>query len=380
MKILHVVSAFFPATYWGGPIYSLYGLCNALAKMSEIELRVLTTDSSGPHRSNSVQVNEFPVLYPGGYEVFFSRRWWGATISPGLLMRLTSMIRWADVVHLTGVYSPPTIPTLFITRLMGKPVIWSPRGALQRWEGATRPTAKRLWEYICNALVRPTHCTLHVTSKEEALDSQSRIPNARLTIIPNGVEVPEPLPDREWVPDGTLRLLYIGRLHPKKGIENLLQALKNMNDWSISLRICGSGDSAYSQHLQRLIQQLGLKGCIEFDGHVDGEKKTQSFMNSDACVVPSFTENFGMVVAEALAHGIPVIASKGTPWRDIEKHGCGLWVDNSPESLAEAIGQIKSASLSEMGQRGRKWMNENYSWSKVAAQVFFSYRSVTSRY
>src|SRR5437867_6880662 len=149
VRLLHIIPAYYPATYWGGPIYSVYGLCNALAKTPGVSLRVLTTDTAGPSRSDSVEVTGVPMRYPGGYEVFVCRRRWAASVSPGMLLRLWPMIRWADVVHLTAVYSPPTIPTLLISRLLGKPLVWSPRGALQRWEGSTRVMSKALWEWVC---------------------------------------------------------------------------------------------------------------------------------------------------------------------------------------------------------------------------------------
>lgn len=375
MRVLHITPAFFPATYWGGPIYSVYGLCSALAKLPDVTLRVLTTDSAGPDRSESVEVTSFPMYYPEGYEVFFCRRWWAASVSPGMILRLWSMIRWADVVHLTAVYSPPTIPTLLICRVLGKPVVWSPRGSLQRWEGATRLSLKRAWEWNSNVLINRQSCVLHVTSEQEATDSRTRIPDADIIHIPNGVDIPEALPARSWLPDGKLRLLYLGRLHPIKGLENLLRALKALEDETISLAICGSGDEAYSRSLQLLVREFGLERRVSFQGHVTGEKKMKTFMQADVCVVPSFTENFGMVTAEALAHGVPVIASKGTPWAEVEVRGCGLWVENSPERLAEAICSIRSKILPEMGARGRDWMQEEFGWNFIAEKMLNLYQS-----
>ena len=376
MNILHITPTYYPATYWGGPIYSVYGLCNALARIPDVKLRVLTTDAAGPSRSNSVKVTNFPMHYSAGYEVYFLSRWWGHSISPGMLLRLWPMIRWADIVHLTAVYSPPTIPTLLMCRLLAKPVVWSPRGALQRWEGATRPLAKRAWEWICNALISRKSCILHVTSEQEAKESRARISNAEAALIPNGINVPVTLPARSWLPDGKLRLLYIGRLHPKKGIENLLQALKLLGDESISLMIYGSGDDTYVMGLRRLVHELNLDLIVSLPGHVDGEERMNAFMQSDVCVVPSFTENFAMTVAEALAHGVPVIASKGTPWAELEQHDCGVWVDNAPESLAETISSIRNKALHEMGARGRVWMSEQYDGTAIAAKMLSVYNTL----
>lgn len=373
MNVLHVTPAFYPATYWGGPIFSVYSLCNALAKFPDVSLKVLTTDTAGPSRNDSVPVASFPMHYSEGYEVYFCHRWWAASIAPGMFLRLWPMIRWADVVHLTAVYSPPTIPTLLICRLLGKPVVWSPRGALQRWEGATKLLAKNTWELVCNMLIRSGRCFLHVTGEAEAVDSVERISKAIVKLIPNGVDIAETPQNRVWLPEGKLRLLYIGRLHPIKGIENLLRALKILAAESFTLEIYGSGDDAYSLSLSNLVHELGLDHCVSFRGHVDGEKKKNAFINADVCVVPSYTENFGMVVAEALAHGVPVIASKGTPWEKIERHDCGLWVENSPKSLANAISYMRKSDLQQMGFRGWLWMKKDFSWEKIAHQMKTTY-------
>jgi glycosyltransferase involved in cell wall biosynthesis len=376
MKIIHITPTFYPAIYWGGPIYSVYDLCNSTAKIPDVILRVLTTDSASPRCSDALNVTDFPISYPGGFLVFFCRRWWAHSFSPGMLLRLWPMIKWADVVHLTAVYSPPTIPTLLICRMLGKPIIWSPRGALQSWDGSTKPLVKRLWVWICNVLISRERCVMHFTSSQEILDSKAWVPNSDSVLIPNSVNLPQVLSDRSWLPDGKLRLLFIGRLHPKKGVENLLYALKLIGDEMISLMICGIGEEAYSRTLRALVNQLSLEKCVSFKGHVDSNEKMNVFMQSDVCVVPSFTENFGRVVTEALAHGVPVIAGKGTPWEKVQSHDCGLWVENDPESLAKAILCIRAKVLPEMGERGRNWMKEDFCCSEIAAKMHSTYKNL----
>jgi glycosyltransferase involved in cell wall biosynthesis len=108
---------------------------------------------------------------------------------------------------------------------------------------------------------------------------------------------------------------------------------------------------------------------VTFVGQVSGQTKRHFFEAIDLAVVPSHTENFGIVVAEALAHGVPVVASKGMPWQRLEERGCGLWVDNSPASIAHAIRQMTGAPLAEMGRRGREWMIEEFSWERVARDM-----------
>ncbi len=153
-----------------------------------------------------------------------------------------------------------------------------------------------------------------VTKQDEARESRTRITRvAAVEIIANGVEIPQTLPSQgPWQQDGKLRLMFIGRLHQKKGIENLLQAMKRL-DPDDTLVICGTGDSEYTASLKQMTHALELEGRVQFRGQVDGPARLQAFSEADVCIVPSFTENFAMVNAEALAHGVPVIASRGTP-------------------------------------------------------------------
>lgn len=368
IKVLQVVPTFYPATFFGGTIYCLFGLCNALSSLENIKLRVLTTDSSGLRWRDRMEIQSLPVQRPEGYEVYYSRKWWGKEFSGQLLSLLRPMLFWADVVHLTSAYSFSTIPTLLLCKLLHKPVVWSPHGALQRWQGSTKPILKSIWEIICNLLLNPSRCVLHVTSQEEAVESCTRITRARVELVANGANIPQMAPERSWMPKGRLRLLFIGRLDRKKGIENLLRAL-TMLEGDVFLNICGEGESGYLSSLKVKVQELGLDSKVHFLGHIDGEEKSRVFWNSDVTVVPSFTENFGMVVVESLSHGVPVIASRGTPWKRIVEYDCGLWVDNAPALLAKEITSIRNRDLNQMGLNGRKWMEEEFSWIKIAERM-----------
>lgn len=369
MKVLHVTPAFHPATYWGGATASVHGLCNALAAAGgEVELRVLTTDSAGPKLRERVAVESFPRRFPAGYDVFYCRRLALASVAPGLWARLPSMIRWADVVHLTGVYSPPTIPTLALASALGRPVVWSPRGALQRWHGSSKPGLKALWEATCRPFVSREGTLLHVTSEEESAASRARFPELRAEVIPNGVELP-PLPSRRsWRPGGALRLVTISRLHPIKGIENLLRAMPSLPG-EVTLTICGTGEPAYVDSLKVLAAGLRLESRVRFAGRVEAAERERMFEDADICVVPSFSENFGMTVVEALATGVPVVAGTGTPWAGLRDRRCGAWVDNDPASLEAAVRTLGGEDLEAAGKRGREWVAADFSWPAIGRRM-----------
>ncbi len=198
------------------------------------------------------------------------------------------------------------------------------------------------------------------------------MPGYRVALIPNGVAVPTPKP-RVWLPGGVCRLLYIGRIHPIKGIENLIRALTLIKAGTVRLTICGTGDAQYVESLKGLGRKLHLDSAIGFSGHVDADEKVEAFRNADILVLPSVSESFGTVVVEALAYGVPVVASTGTPWAKVEQIGCGRWIENSPSGIAQAIETIRAADLRAMGDRGRSWVSKNYDWRNSAREMVHLY-------
>jgi glycosyltransferase involved in cell wall biosynthesis len=177
-----------------------------------------------------------------------------------------------------------------------------------------------------------------------------------------------------------LRLLFLGRLDPKKGLENLLDASHLMHrSWdgpqtSWKLAIAGAGDPAYTSSIARRIERLGLTRQVIMLGHVMGEQRQSLLETADIVVVPSFTENFAMVVVESLAMGTPVLASTGTPWARLEEKRCGLWVKNDPETLALAISAMSTMDLEEMGRRAHRWMRDEFSWPAITERMIGLYR------
>lgn len=370
MKILHVSPYFMPARAYGGPVESLYRLCLNLSRLG-CDVRALATNGNGLGKVLEVEVGT-QVAVAAGFEVTYVGRIARHSISPGLVLRLPFEVRRADVVHLTGVYWFTTIPTLLTCKLMGKPLVWSPRGELQRWRGSRGRMRKRIWEIACR-LSAPRSTMLHLGSQAERIASAARLPGFSSTVVPNAVRTPTTI--KRAPSSGKLRLGYIGRLHPRKGLDNLLEACRILKDQgaTFSLVIAGSGRRRYTRELSRKIAALELGETVQMAGEVHGNAKREFFESLDVLMVPSFGESFASAVAEALAYAVPVIASRDTPWSRLVEKGCGLWVDNAPESLAAAIAEIDAMPLEEMGLRGREWMSAEFSWDAVAREVCNTY-------
>ncbi|MEL7180386.1 MAG: glycosyltransferase [Pseudomonadota bacterium] len=371
MKILHVVPTFYPATYWGGPIWSTKAICDGISALPDVALRVLTSDAAGPAINDRVM----PAALP--YPVHYARRIAGHCIAPDLLARLPGAVAWADIVHVTGTYNMPTLPAFVLARMMGKPVVWSPRGALQAtedWPDAPNLAIKRGFERVANIL-RPRDAILHVTAEKEARQSLRRLGDMAHVVIPNAVDVPVTL-SRQDPLDQHCRLMFLSRLHPKKGLEALFDAMGHLPE-GFTLDIYGTGDTGYVRMLE--MRARLSNGRIRLHGHVEGATKTAAFAQADLFVLPSHSENFGIVVAEALAHAVPVLTTQTTPWQDLDLHGCGRCIDLPRSHLAAEITALASGDLVDMGQRGRAWMRRDFSTVAMVDGFDTLYRDLMAR-
>ena len=229
---------------------------------------------------------------------------------------------------------------------------------------------KNLMWYLgqSKALTRAS-CVI-ATCETEYEDIRRVIRNVPVAIIPHGYDAPETLADVEM--PSRRRVLYLGRIHPIKGIYNLIEAWaaieKRFPDWE--LHMVGPGRPEHLHETQRQIASKGLTRAILREA-VYGEQKSREYLQSEVYVLPSFSENFAMTVAEALGHETPAIVSKGAPWKRIEEQKCGWWIDIGVDPLVAALEQAcnsSPATLSAMGKLGRAWVSDEFCWNKIAVQ------------
>lgn len=374
-RVLHVTPSFHPATAYGGPVEMARIITEAQA-LRGMTVSVITTDANGPR--NRLRVSRRHVTQ-SGVRVSYHRRWFGESIAPGLLAEIWRMARSADVIHLHGAYSFPTIPALLLARVFGKPVVWSPHGAFMTHANSTgRVLFKRVWVSFCR-VIAPPRTILHAAGANELSESTMVFPRMRKLVVPLAVEVPQiPL---ERTPQH-LHILFVGRLTPIKGIENLIQAFRiiaQSRSGSVArLTIAGSGDSDYERELRTLAQRLELTTKVSFVGAVSPEERNRLLQSAMCLVLPSHSENFGMAVAEALAQGVPVVASTGTPWKDLDLRGCGKWVSNDPSALADAILALATEDLARASECARRWAADDFSVDAVVQQLSLAYERACS--
>lgn len=215
----------------------------------------------------------------------------------------------------------------------------------------------------------------HATAQSEYEDIRRFGLKQPVILLPNGIDVPDEKP--EIATERPFRLVYLGRIHAQKGIEKLIaiwpQLARRHSHWECVL--CGPGDERYLKDIQKKVSAAGPR--ISLQPALYGMEKTRFLHASDLFILPSETENFGISVAEALAHELPVVVSQGAPWKEIEARGCGWWVPNNPDSYAQALSAamtMSRAARGDMGKRGREWMLREYAWQTISWQMRASYQ------
>ncbi len=351
MRLLISTALFYPSCL-GGPANTLYWLAKALVK-TDVKAIVVTTD--GHIKEGKVtpdtwfDVDGIRVRYCKSGKLCFLK----------LLWHTWKEMKSCDVVMLCDMFQRQVLPVAFMARLRGKKIIWSPRGELFS-PALAGSKAKRY--YI--AIVRKffgSYATFHATSDEEReMIHDHIVKDAKVVVIPNFIELPQQL---ERVIAKPPYFLYVGRINSIKALDRLILGLaqsKLFKQSGFILKLAGPNQDNYQQELERMIEEKGLQGRVEFVGNVFGKDKFQLYANAHFSCLLSHSENFGNVVIEALSQGTPVIASTGTPWQVLKKNNAGYWIENTPEIIGSYLDKILEMSdiqYAEMRQNARSLAN-----------------------
>jgi glycosyltransferase involved in cell wall biosynthesis len=363
MNILHIISGLDNMS--GGPSVSIRILVKGLQNKG-VEAKILTTvlkKSATDILQNKIVDYSFRVSLLNHF-----------AYSYGFLSLLKKY--QANLIHVNGFWQyPPHVSCKYAQRNK-IPYIITPRGMISPMALSYSKWIKKVSLFLYQKKDLKNASVIHVTGNQEINYVRLLGLSNPVAVIPNAIEVKDKITK---VRTEKKRLAFIGRLHEIKNIESLIRAwakIKNTHDWELVL--VGDGEANYVQSLKQLVAGLQLQNVL-FTGFLVGDEKEKIMQTLDVVVLPSFSENFGMVVGEALQNEIPVIASTGTPWDDLQTHQCGWWVNNDVETLTQTIQQAISLSNEErqqMGQRGRKLIVEKYSVEIVATQMIRLYEWV----
>jgi glycosyltransferase involved in cell wall biosynthesis len=379
MNILHVVALVHAST--GGPAFSVTRLASEQARLGhKVTLATLRYEHLGPEvEAPGVRV----LALPGNLLAVHGRGW-----SPELARMLRREAKGADLVHNHGLWMWPNAYARAAAVAAGVPLVVSPRGMLDGWSLKRSRVKKTVAWWLFEKRNLNSAALFHATSDLEVRNIRARGLEQEIVVAPNGVDCPDlaARPGRQALEHkfpvlrGRKWIVFLSRLHPKKGLDVLLGA------WSRQARrdqgvlvLAGSDLIGYGRELEHLIAQLGVQDSVCLPGEMRGAEKDALMANAEVFVLPSYSENFGLAIAEAMAWARPVIASTATPWSEIAERGAGWWVPPEIGAVAGALQEALSSSrekLQAMGCAGRALVERNYTWPAAARAVTHAYARV----
>ena len=384
MKVLHVIPSV-SATH-GGPTEAVFGIVRAL-RSQEVDARILSTDDDGNDR---LPVPFYRWTSYQGLPICFVPRvaarqhtLAGFTFAPALLGALWRELPHFDLIHVHTVFSFPAITAMLVARIRRRPYAVRPMGHLTTWSLTVRRYIKHLQLRLITRRSLNAAAFLHATSVAERNDAIAIGLRCSIKVIPLGVTLPQPVDDagrklRERLSIGEAKAiaLFLSRVHEKKGLEFLLQALTEPEVADVELVICGDGEPSYVAALHRLVEKAGLTKRVHWLGFLRAPEKWVVAQGCDFFVLPSYSENFGIAVVEALACGLfaivsPEVAIAG----DISQPGIGCTVPRDSSAVARAISNcIRSERFDAVGRSLRRgFVEQRFSWTATAKELIAAY-------
>jgi glycosyltransferase involved in cell wall biosynthesis len=365
MKVLHFFHAI--RTDLGGPPRAIVDLCGALAGRGH-EVTLATADARDVPPAWSL--GTAATAGAPHVRVIPAGRFDGKILTPSAASALREEVRVHDVLHLHGPWEIANAQAASIARTLQTPYVVSIRGMLDDWSMESGRSKKRLYLALLGRRMLERASAVHLTARFEHAQARKHFPRGRGVVIPNLLDLapferlPGPASARARFPaltSGRANLLFLSRIHVKKGLESLFRAAAMLRRKGIDVNVlvAGTGEPAYVGSVKALAAELGLAERAAFLGQVVGEEKLSLYQACDLFVLPTSQENFGFVFAESLACGTPVVTTRGVDiWPELEGSGGAVIAEGTTEATASAVESMLSdrARLREMGERGRAWV------------------------
>lgn len=288
-----------------------------------------------------------------------------------------------DILHDNGIWLLHNHRLAVHAERRGIPRVVSTRGMLEPWALSHKRLKKRFaWWLYQRRDLKHARCH-HTTAETEARNVQNLGLGVPVVAVPNGVDVPEEKPcfcdsliEKE---EKRRTALFLGRIYPVKGLPMLVEAWARVRPDGWFLRIAGPDEAGHQKQVERAVSAAGLGEVISFTGPISHQMKKSAFFDADLFVLPTHSESFGIVVAEALAHGLPVLTTTGAPWSILPESGCGWWVDATVDGIAEGLREatiLDPETLRSMGAKGRALVSAKFGWKRVADLMVSTYQAI----
>ena len=387
MKILHVIANLVPR--YGGPTKACFEMARAMANLGHT-VSIYTTNGDGPFEldvsvkypivKDGVKIYYFPIQHP---------RFWGYSFP--MTLKIKKTVRDYDIVHIHSLYLFHDLIGGHYCRRYNVPYLICPHGSLDPYIYKRHRIRKSIAELLFENRNIKSAAAIHFITEEEKKLASSYIFQTRGIVVPLGLDLSEykSLPEK-----GTFRfqypeikenkiILFFGRLNFKKGLDILVRAFarvaRERND--VHLVLAGPDNEGFGDKVQTWLYEEGVLDHATFTGMLTGKDKLAVLRDADIFVLPSYSENFGISVVEAMACGVPVVISdKVNIWREVAESGAGSVAtcdaNRFTEIMLELIDNPQTAN--QMGEKGKALVKERYQWSSVALALEDAYRSIIS--
>lgn len=388
VKVLHIIPSVSPIR--GGPSKAVIDMVGALIEQG-VDASIVTTNDDGANELN-VPLNS-PTQYQGVPVMFFKR--WSPMVhalrefafSNAYRVWLKENISNYDLVHIHAIFSFTSSYAMYLARKHNIPYVIRPIGQLETWSLQQSKWRKRaflsLFERKNLSRAQAIHYTAESEKKQANLNVTTLNPD-KAHVIPLGVHSPMDLKfsksdfrKKYQLDNNTTVFLFLSRIHPKKGLELLIDAFGCIEDQSWTLLIAGDGSPAYLNSLKQRIKDVGLSERCKFTGFVEGEEKDQLMQCADFYTLTSYSENFGIAVLEALGAGTPVIVTKEVALSEqVATHKLGYVCDLSIESVKGALTKALSKNTRDLADTS-KFVEQNYSWHSISQKLIDLYCAIS---
>ena len=357
MKIVHVINSM--SSTHGGPSYTTLLTVRGLNRIG-IDAQILTKQMLPGEAPVSLE----PFIRCLPVSRFYYERWGYLRFLPVALSSTYDV----DVYHIQELWQYPGYATARYANGRKCPYVVTLHGGMYPEAMKHSSLIKKITLWLFERRLLQEATCIHVTCKEEMEQYRALGFTNPVAVIPNSLEICDV--ESPFFADKKKRIGYLGRLHSRKRVERLLEVWSRLHEPG-ELLIMGDGEPVYVAFLKKEVERLQLSHVC-FSGWVSGVEKNRLLASLTCLVVPSDFENFGMIIPEALLQEIPVIATKGAPWQDLETCSCGWWVNNDTDTLTDTIRKVLGLDveiLSDMGKRGRQLVLEKYTLDAVSRQM-----------
>jgi len=383
MKILYVTANM--SSEWGGPTKVVAELTEKLVEKG-IEIIIFSPFKRG---------EELKIVKPKGVELqlfpqnFIDKLW--TSYSWDFARAIKQNVHKFDIIHIHEIWHYPNYVASWAAKRAGKPYVITIHGALDPWCLGYKSFKKKIYASLIQKRILKEASIIHAITDEEVKQIKNFVTNNNITMIPNGInpEDFENLPSRKELeklyPEliGKKVLLFLGRIHPVKGLDLLTKAFgivaRERDD--VCLLIAGPDSDGYRIQIEKLLESEGALNKTIFTGMLNGQKKLIALGGADICVVPSYSEVRSIVALEAMICKLPVIITKQCNFQEVAENRAGIIIESDTKQLVGALNKLldNPKLCKEMGENGRRLVLENFTWDKIANKMIEIYEDILNR-